>query len=284
MELYTRTYPGLAMQIAHYFGISLPVLPHSTLNEKFNILPSASLGTNELPRVAYFGIGNGGHSVETGANSFPLLGNKIHRSRDTGMFNQIPFVLRPVGNDLQEADRAKYALRRIENHGGDDYVAYYLKRVDRSALQIKVQNRDVDSNQQTVITDFIPTTDDLSPSPVDLNNAGVNSVTGKYISASVNLTISFNAFDAEEVLNVVTIMYGSENYGIISEATLVSGVDRAVSSSDGQGGTISFNEVVCAQIANQIPVLQPVFSQRNGFDITSEVGGVEPLLNLELTP
>jgi hypothetical protein len=96
------------------------------------------------------------------------------------------------------------------------------------------------------------------------------------------LTISFNAFDADEILNVVTILYGNENYGILSEGALVSGVDRTLSSGDGAGGTISFNEVVCAQIANQIPLLQPVFSQRNGFDIIAEVGGVEPLLNLSI--
>jgi len=270
------------MQIAQYFGIPLPILAHSTLNEKLGISANATLGNNELPRVAYFAIGNGGHGTSTGVNSFPLLNNKIHKTTDTGLFNQIPFVLRPVGSDLDATQRAQYGLRRIETHGGDDYIAYYLKRIDRSGLQIKVQNRDIDVNQVTVLSDFIPTSDDLSPTPVDLDNAGVNSVTGKYISASVSLTISFNTFDAEEILNVVTVLYGNENYGILSEGALVSGVDRTLSSSDGAGGTISFNEVVCAQIANQIPLLQPVFSQRNGFDIIAEVGGVEPLLNLSL--
>lgn len=282
MELYTRAYPGLTMQIAQYFGIPLPILAHSTLNEKLGISASATLGTSELPRVAYFAVGNGGHGTTTGVNSFPLLNNKIHKTTDTGLFNQIPFVLRPVSNDLDSTQREKYGLRRVETHGGDDYIAYYLKRVDRSGLQIKVQNRDIDVNQVTTLSDFIPTSDDLSPVPVDLGNAGVNSVTGKYISASVNLTIAFNAFDAEEILNVVTILYGNENYGILSEGALVSGVDRTLPSPDGAGGTITFNEVVCAQIANQIPLLQPVFSQRNGFDIIAEVGGVEPLLNLQL--
>lgn len=282
MELYTRSYTGLSLQLAHYFGIPLPILPHSTLNEKFNISASASLGTNELPRVAYFAIGNGGHASKSGLNSFPLLENKIHKSRDTGMFNQLPFVLRPVGNDLDDNQRTEYALRRVEEHNGQTYIAYYLKRLDRSALQIKTHNRAIDANQQTVISNFEPVSDDLSPVPEDLVNSGVNSVKGKYIGSTVNLTIPFTAFDSDELLNAVMIIYGSEYYAIISETALVSGVDRTVSSNDGQAGTISFNECVCAQIVNHIPVLQPVFSQRQGFDITAEVGGIEPLLNLEL--
>lgn len=282
MELYTRTYPGLAMQIAHYFGIALPILDHSTLNEKLGISAAANLGANELPRVSYFAIGNGGHGVKTGVNSFPLFANKIHKTRDTALFNQLPFVLRPVGNDIADVEKAKYALRRVETHAGLDYIAYYLKRLDKTGLQIVVQNRDVDVQQNTSVSAFVPTSDDLTPVPVDLDNGGVNTVTGKYISCSVNLTIGFNALDAQEFLDAVTILHGDESYAIISEAALVSGVDRSVQSSDGLGGTITFNEVVCAQVANHIPVLQPVFSQRNGFDIIAEVGGIEPLLNLEL--
>lgn len=282
MELYTRTYPGLALQLAHYFGINLPQQPHSTLNEKLNINGSASLGTNELPRVAYYAIGNGGHESKSGVNNFPLLDNKIHKSRNTGLYNQLPFVLRPVGNDLDDGQRADYALRKIETHGGNDYIAYYLKRLNRDGLQIKIQDRVIDAQQNTTISDFIPNTDDLSPVPADLSNSGVNSVKGKYISVTVNLTIPFMAFDAEELLNAVTVIYGSEYYGIISEVATVSGVDRTVSSSDGAGGTISFNECINAQVMNHIPAIQPVFSQRNGFDISAEVGGIEPLLNLEL--
>lgn len=281
MELYTRVYTGLSLQLAQYFGIPLPILPHSTLNEKFDINAGASLGTNELPRVSYFAIGNGGHGNKTGVNNFPLVDNKIHRSRDTGMFNQIPFVLRPINNDITIAQQENYALRKIVDIGGNDYFAYYLKRFDKSALQIKVQDRVVDDQQNTVITDFVPTSDDLSPVPIDLDNAGINSVKGKYISSIVNINIPINDFDAEEIINACEILYGSQYYALISEMAIVSGVDRMVSVPDGAGGTISFNESICAQIANHIPVLQPVFSQRAGFSIAAEIGGIEPLLNIE---
>lgn len=284
MELYTRTYPGLALQVAQYFGISLPTEPHSTLNEELAINASATLGTNELPRCSYFAIGNGGHSSTAGVNDFPLLENKIHRSRDTGLFNQIPFVLRAVGNDIDDTQRKNYALRRIETHGTQSYIAYYLKRFDKSGLQIKIQDRVIDASQNTTITDFEAVSDDLKPTPVDLSNAGVNSVTGKYISATVSLTISFSEFDATELLAAMDVIYGSEYYGIISEIATVAGVDRSVSSPDGLGGTITFNDCVNAQIMNHIPALQPVFSQRSGFDIIAEVGGIEPLLNVELVP
>lgn len=282
MELYTRALPGLTMQLAQYFGIPQPIAQHTTLNEKFGIQANGTLGTNELTRVRYLGVGIGGHDSTPGINGMTLMKFKIHQSRDFGMFSQIPMVLRPVANDLTDVEREQYALRRTETHGGDDYFAYYLKRLDVSGLQIKEQHRDVDVNQNTTLSPFIPTSDDLSPTPQDLANGGVNTVTGKYLSSSVQLVIRMTESDATELLNVVTIMFGDENYALISEFALISGVDRQVPSSDGLGGTITFNEVVCAQIANHIPALQPVFSQRNGFELTTEVGGVEPLLNLAL--
>jgi hypothetical protein len=282
MELYTRTYPGIAKQLAGYFGIPLPVLPHSTLNELFDINASATLGANEMPRVAYIAIGNGGHKSKPGVNNFPLLDNYIHRSRDTGLYNQLPFVMRALDNDLTDIERERYGLHKIiKDDDGNDWHAYYLMRFDRSGLQIKIQDRVVDDQQQTVITDFEAHSDDLKPTPMDLDNTGINSVKGKYISATVSVKIEFTAFDAEELLNVCRILYKSEYYAIVSELAFVSGVDRTASTPDGQGGTITMEEVICAQIANHIPALQPVFSQRNGFDIVSEVGGIEPLLNIE---
>jgi hypothetical protein len=280
MELYTRSYPGLALQLAHYFGITLPELPHSTLNEALTINHGASLGTNELPRVSYVAIGNGGHITRTGINSFPLLDNFIHRSRDTGLFNQMPHILRPIGNDLTDDEREEFAMRRIENHNGEDYFAYYLRRFDKSMLDISIQDRTIDQNQNTQIDLFIPSTDDLKPEPIDLQNTGTNTVQGKYIAATVNLVMPFSQFHAEEFLNVCQIIYGDEKYAIISEIALVSGVDRMLPTSDGAGGTLTMNEAIHAQIVNQIPALQPVFSQRNGFEITAEVGGIEPLLNI----
>ncbi len=282
MELYTRTYTALDLQLAQFFGIPLPARPHSTLNEKLGIQAGASLGTNELPTAGWLVVGIGGHASTPGIDNIPLIENKIHRSRDTGLFRITPLVLRPVGNDLDDIQRAKFGLRRIENHGGNDYIAYYAMAIDKSGLQIKLQDRVIDNNQDTELSDFIPVSDDLSPIPVDLANGGTNTVAGKYISSSVSLTIPFTPFHAEEFLNVVQILYGNEQYGTISEASLVSGVTRSVSVSDGAGGTVSFNEIIHAQVAAHVPVIQPVFSQRNGFDITAEIGGIEALLNIEL--
>ena len=282
MELYTRTYPSLSLQLAQYFGITLPILDHSTLNEALEIQTGASLGTNELPRVSYFCIGNRGHASETGINDFPLFTNKIHRARDTGFFNQIPFVLRPVDNDLTPQERADYGLRKIIDKNGSLYVGYYAKRIDKTGLSIKVENRNIDAQQNVTITPFVPSSDDLKPEPVDLSNGGVNTVKGKYISSTVSLIIPITAFDAEEIINACEILFGSQYYALISEMALVSGVDRNISVSDCFGGVFNFNEVICAQIADHIPVIQPVFSQRGGFTIAAEVGGVEPLLNLSL--
>lgn len=282
MELYTRAYPGMVMQLAQYFRIPNPILLHSTLNELHEVNAGATLGANELPSVNYIAIGNGGHMSKSGINNFPLMANYIHRSRDTGLFNQLPFVMRAPDNDLTDAEREDYAMRKlVQGLDGNDYIAYFLYRFDKSGLQIKVEDRIIDDQQNTQINPFEPASTDLKPVPTDLDNTGINSVKGKYISATVPVRIEFSEFAATEFLNVCMLLHGSEYYAMISELALVSGVDRTASTPDGQGGTITMNEAMVAQIANHIPALQPVFSQRRGFEITSEVGGIEPLLNVE---
>ncbi len=44
--------------------------------------------------------------------------------------------------------------------------------------------------------------------------------------------------------------------------------------------SFSFNEVIAAQTTHHISALQPVKSQRGGFDIDLEVGAIEPLFKL----
>ena len=76
------------------------------------------------------------------------------------------------------------------------------------------------------------------------------------------------------------VMYNSEDYAFISEIGLVSGINRTVTVPNGSGSSFHFNEVIAAQTCHHISALQPVKSQRGGFDIDLEVGAIEPLFKL----
>lgn len=279
MEVYRRTIYGATLQAAQFFGIPALIQNFSTLNEKLSIQSSANLGANEMPTVGYLVIGNGGHMSVPGQDDIPLISNKIHKADDASPFKLFPFVLRPVNNDISATQRQRFALRKIIDIRGDDYVAYYGRRFDKQMLTIVPERRFVDKGN-TTITLFEPTSDQLNPVPQDLSPTAVNTVKGEYLSASVKLKIVLDSFDAEEILNSAMILHNSEDYAFISEIGLVSGVNRTVSVPNGTGSTFTFNEVIAAQVTHHISALQPVKSQRGGFDIDLEVGAIEPLFKL----
>jgi hypothetical protein len=279
MEVYRRTIYGATLQTAQYFGIPALIQPFSTLNEKLGIQASATLGPNEMPSVGLITIGIGGHHSVPGQDDIPLITNKVHRSDDAAPFKLFPFVLRPTNNDISGSQRDRFALRTIINVDGNDYFAYYGKRFSKQSLTIVPERRHV-VNNETTTSPFEPTSDNLNPVPQDLDPGGVNTVEGEYVGVSVKLKITLDAFEAEEILNAATILYNNEDYAFISEIGLASFVNRTVSVPDGNGNTFNFNEAIATQITNHISALQPVKSQRGGFDIDLEVGAIEPLFRI----
>lgn len=279
MEVYRRTIYGATLQAAQFFGIPALIQKFSTLNEKLNIQPTAALGANEMPSVGYMTIGIGGHMSVPGQDDIPLISNKIHKSDDAAPFKLFPFVLRPINNDITTAQQARFALRTTVTVGGEQYFAYYARRFSKQSLTVVPERRHV-KNGNTTITLFEPTSDNLNPVPQDLSPTAVNTVKGEYLAASVKLKITLDAFDAEEILKAAIILHNSEDYAFISEIGLVSGVNRSVTVPNGSGNSFSFNEVIAAQTTHHISALQPVKSQRGGFDIDLEVGAIEPLFKL----
>lgn len=279
MEIFRRSYYGGAVQVAHLLGIPLDVLANSTLNEKFGIQAGATLAPNEQPRMRYFTMGIGAHGATTGVDGLPLVQTLQHSSEHAGLYRHLPFVMRPVGNDLTASERERYALRRIESHGGTDYIVYYARRIDVSGAAIRAQRRKV-VGSTTTITDFVPSAANLNPTPPDLSNGGSNTTNGEFLVASCKIEIVLDSFDVTEILNASMILYNSEDYAFISEIGMVTGVDRSVPTNDGAGGSFSFNEVVVAQICTFVNAMQPLKSQRDGLTLTYDVGINEPLFSL----
>jgi hypothetical protein len=277
MQSTVRTVYGAYLQTCHYLKVPFTVVNHTTLNEKLNIFSDLVLAQGEVPSTAYFCIGNGGHRAAIGADGVALIEVVQHTPRHAGLYNQLPFVLRRPANDLTQAERAKYRLRRIEYHDSVQYVAYYARVLDLTSSIPQMEHVTIiDGVKET--TPFIPTTSDLNPVPPAIPNTGAVVVTGDYLFCSARIPMILNSQDVTEFLNVANIIYGSENYATISEIALCSGIDRIVSGIF-NGVTATYTDAIAVQIVNFISAFYSMPFNNEGLSIHTSVGSVEPLLS-----
>lgn len=275
----SRTLYSVFLQASVMTGIDLVIKPNTTLNQKFGINASAVPNQGQLPKLRYFGVGNGGHTMFTGAGGRTAPRTIPHQSTHSGMYNQLPFVLRRLNNDLTLEQRARFGLRRVETHNSLQYAAYYLRKLDMTNVTAQMLKTTVVNGTETTVT-YNPTSSDLSPTPPQMTSDGVVTPTGDYTHASVPLTIDMNAWDANEFKDVANILYSDPQLAIISELALVSGIERTLPSPADNNGTINMDEVVVAQIMAHVGDFQAISYQANGFEMVLDVGATDPLFIL----
>lgn len=279
MESVTRTVYSSYIQTCMLLDIP-PVYPqNTTLNEKFGIQSGTLPTQQERPKLGYYCIGNRGHQLVVGTEGIPKPEPVQHRATDAALYGHIPFVLREITDDLTSVERARYALRREEQHNGETYIAYYLRRLDLTNVTPMMNYKVVVDGVETT-TPFVPNSSNLNPTPPQIGNTGVNVTSGEYVSASAILALSLTETDANELINVARILYNDEFYSIISEIGLCTGVDKIVQVQGSQGGSFNFNEAIGVQIASHIPAMIPMKFSNTGTDVTLAVGATEPLFAL----
>lgn len=279
MRRITRTVYGSKIQADLLLRLPYEQLENSTLNEKFDIHSGVVPPNNEFPQLRYFCIGNGGHKNVTGADGIDYTATRQHRASDAALFNHLPFLLREVGDDLDPVSRQKYALRKIITQGGEDYIAYYLKRISMEGVTTQVKNNVV-IDGVTNTTPFVPTSANLNPIPPAITNVGVNTTTGDYLSVSAALSLDFTQQDVAELVNVCRIIFDNELYAIVSEIGLVAGADKLVTETAGVGTSFNYNECVAATITTFLTGHFPVGFTNEGFNYTLDLGATEPLFGL----
>lgn len=243
----TPTIIGNMIQTYQYLDLPYVADPITTLNTKHDIIANETLPNGEIPRLKYLVIGNGGHRATVGTDNLAVIKNNLHRPRDTGLFSQIPFILRPAANDIPEAQQAKYRLRKKVTYNGKDYIAYYMRVIDFSDSTVKAEYVSVTDGNMTT-TDFKFTVDDLSPTPTDYANNQVITADGNYVSVSAITEVKLTEEEINEIIDACTIIYGSADYAVISELGLVTGVDISTPNTTGVGAA-TVTECACAQIA-----------------------------------
>jgi hypothetical protein len=280
MESSTRTVYGVRVQTCLELNIPMEYPANSTLNEKFGIQASTIPAATDRPYLGGYVIGNKGHTLVLGAEGVAKPSPVQHSATDAALYGHLPFVLRPVNNDLTSTERAKYVLRKEEVHNGQTYAAYYLRRIDLSAVTSVMETKTV-TNGVEQVTPFVPNSSNLNPTPPVVNNQGVNVVDGTYVTAHAKLSLSMTQWEIDELKNVGLVLYNDSGFAIISEIGLCTFVDKTVQVTASGGGTFNFKEAIGCQIASHIPALVPADFSNTGVIQELKVGATEPLFSLQ---
>lgn len=277
MEKCTPTVMKSLLQICQGARITYPVYSNSTFNQKLNIQAAAELESDEYPSWGYFMIGIGGIGRETGADGFEYTVQYTHAPTDTGLFKELPFVVRPVTSDLEPFERTRYRLRKLITIDGVSYFAYYARVIEYPESEALLNKRSVQKDGSVTQTPFSPTESDLSPTPKTLTSKDTVVVTAKYAGAFLLVDIVLTEQDITEILNASLIVYGREDHAVISELAICSGADRFISSSAG-GATTEYTEAIAVQAMGYLSTNFPAPSWRTGCKFTFDFGNSIPLL------
>lgn len=284
MENATRTVYGALLQTNLFLDLPHSFPQSTTLNEALGINANLTPSSNERSSLKVWVVGNRGHQTSQGTNGLTLLTPIQHKATDGNLYNILPFVLRPVNNDLTATNRAKYALRKAVTHGNTPYIAYYGRRINFTGVQSGMNLVTVDHGVETV-TPFVPDSSNLNPTPPTTSNTNTNVIDGKYVTATARITIGMDEDEAAEFRNVCNIIYGSENYAMVSEIGLATAVNRTLQITDQlTGNQITMNEAIGVQIASHVPALNAIAFNNNGFELSLDVGVREPLFNVTVVP
>ena len=279
MRKITRTIYGSKLQTEQLLGMPFTFVPNTTLNEKFDIQSGVQPSPGQMPSICAFTIGNGGHRNAVGADGFPYTSLIQHDPADAALYKHLPFLLREPSNDLTVLERAKYGLRRQIVVAGSNYIAYYAKRVNFDDVDVQLLHNTVQDDVTTTVP-FVPTGANLSPTPPPIPAQGVVTTNGTYLSVSSILNLSLSREDVAELIEVARLMYDNENYAVISEMGLVAAVPRVVNVPAPGGGTISYEELICAQITSHLAAHYSVGYTNEGFDYAMELGSTEALVGV----
>lgn len=251
----SRTTQGIYLNLCKQFGITPTIAPYTTLNEKFNVLPGVTPQDTKDLETRYIAIGNGGlttgisseSSDNTSINVTPIA--PIRRKvQANALYSHIPFVLRSVSDDLTQVERERYRMRVQETHGGVDYFAYYLRKIEESLLEPQIQMVSYE-NGERMATAYTPDAKSLFPDYPSTENTQLGVKSELIVQTRIRFTLS--EADVGEIINAVNTIYGSAGYGMISEIGLVSGADAMIEMTS-NNEQITGPEVVAAQLVGSL--------------------------------
>jgi hypothetical protein len=281
-EKTTRTVYGMYLQTCAHLGIPFVLAANTTLNELLGVQAGQIPDAGVYPKLGYLSLGNGGLDIDMSGDGALVMSPKIFQATSAAPYRPIPLILRPLGNDLAPADRAKYALRRIETRNSVPYIAYYLKRIDKTNIQAGMFYTTVVNGVKNTVP-YVPDSSVLHPTPPAVSNPGVITADGTYVSASAPINVILDTNDVEELMNVFNIIYNNPNAAIISELALCSGIDKQVQITDPGGSAFNMLEAIAVQVNDLVNVGAPLQFNSDGTTFSMDIGATEPLFKTNVT-
>lgn len=272
----TRTIIGASIAAAEGRGYPQEFLDNTTQNQHHDIQNGVYPPAGTYTKLAYYAIGVGNHYVNTNA-AFPTLSNYGHETNHNGLYDQIPVVLRPKGNDLDAALRANYRLRKTYVAGdGTEYWAYYMKVLPALTGGVALNHVHIENGVRTV-TPYIPSAQTLTPPQPSIPNEGVIPASSNSLTATYHIDIEFSEFDLAEIRNVFAILFNDPDNAMFSELALVYGSDKIIGTTGDNNVPINFNEAIGAQIGYFADVIADLKNYKTYMKLTCEIGSAEPL-------
>jgi hypothetical protein len=206
-------------------GVEYKPKNNTTLNEKFNILPTQKPNdSKKYPSLKYMMIGNGG--VNT---LFDVLKTSEHTTLDGCLFNPIPFLIVNKSQDLTLEERQKYRLRKETVINSIEYVEYYLKVIDDVPIDNDVFNV-INNGETNLLTPFdYNQSRILNPIP-RVKEDFITQDYNQYVAITSTIRFYLSVTEMENIKNAIKLKYGETTPVILTELGLCTGIDYTTSS------------------------------------------------------
>lgn len=255
----TTTNTGIGNLIAKTMQTnrSLVIPKWSTLNEKYGILASQSIGTKRARdfELKYFGVGGRGSNCDgTNPNGMSRMKVNQHQPIDADLYAPLPLIARPLDNPLDNETRKQYRVRVVANRNGVDHEFFFWKLVkwDRYDPKQVIVNRDPSTGNEPP-RDFIPAKEDLTaPEPLGFTSDGTVPVSNDFLNGTAIINCSMDETDLQEFRNACRLYFGDASYATISEVGLGYGIDVPNTEGAIATGKILYTEVMSAIYAHYI--------------------------------
>jgi len=288
-----------ALGVAIRRGSPYDVVENSSIVEAINKIPqvvSAGLRGDWVvepytyvdtrsQKIACVCIGNGGHRLRVEAGvSIPTFEPRPHKATDSGLFHQMPFVVKPVSSPLSSAERNRFCLRSTMMINGVLHEAFFGRVISDTDIPNVTTVKRVITATTDVSTEWAPTAADLSPEMNDDEPAGTTEQV--YASASVIDQLEFTEQDVTWLREAALLLYGSESYAYISEIAICTGVKKAVTARYNDAGTATTAysgpfEYVGVQVMSFNYAAWDMSAHPTGFNMGVSTAVSEPLMGRE---
>jgi len=261
-----RTLYNIDLHLSMLYNKPYNIIPNTSLNEKFEILPNEQPEVGTYPNLKYYCIGIGGNVTVDNTSGYVY---SEHTPLDGALFEHIPFVMKEIDSDLSASEKLKYRFRRLEVHNNKTYACYYLKVIPDFDLRdyfYRIQTNNGVSTLSILDTN-IASILNPTPKPRSINYNNIENV--DYVAKVAKMEFSLYNNEIEELKNVLYILNKVDRQ--LTEIGICTGIDTIL------GDAL---EAKCVQIAyhNGVNLDLTISLNRDGAILkTIEIGGTEPL-------